>query len=318
MVIHVVSTVNGQMNEGMRNVATHLSREFEKEHTVIYSSLKQITNIMINSKKADVTFVFARANKLVYELLRLVTLVSKNVWLVLVQKPDASFMAKNEKCILRCNYLSITESDLRNLKILPGRKKQRISVGIDKNKFTPVAPEQQLELKKKYGYDPERPLIVHVGHCSVGRGLEDFVKIDNAQRLIVASGMFEDAGIVKTLLEANINIYRGYIENIEEIYQMADVYLFPTKSAEYVISIPLSVTEALSCGVPVIGYQSFENLREIDRVEGAITLINAAEEINHVLPEVIRQKSSHSLLNHTESWKMIAGKVLRIVKEELQ
>lgn len=30
MVIHVIGTVNGQVNEGMRNVATHLAKEFEK------------------------------------------------------------------------------------------------------------------------------------------------------------------------------------------------------------------------------------------------------------------------------------------------
>ena len=36
MVIHVIGTVNGQVNEGMRNVATHLAKEFEK----IFSFLK--------------------------------------------------------------------------------------------------------------------------------------------------------------------------------------------------------------------------------------------------------------------------------------
>lgn len=41
MVIHVIGTVNGQVNEGMRNVATHLAKEFEKENTVLYSGLKR-------------------------------------------------------------------------------------------------------------------------------------------------------------------------------------------------------------------------------------------------------------------------------------
>ena len=68
MVIHVIGTVNGQVNEGMRNVATHLAKEFEKENTVLYSGLKQIPQIVLNSRRADATMIFARANKLVYSL----------------------------------------------------------------------------------------------------------------------------------------------------------------------------------------------------------------------------------------------------------
>ena len=39
MVIHVIGTVNGQVNEGMRNVATHLAKEFETDNSVLYSGL---------------------------------------------------------------------------------------------------------------------------------------------------------------------------------------------------------------------------------------------------------------------------------------
>ena len=75
-------------------------------------------------------------------------------------------------------------------------------------------------------------------------------KIHTAQRMVVASGMFEDENVVRILNEAKVKIHKGYLENVEEVYQMADAYLFPTRSAEFVISIPLSVMEALSCGVP--------------------------------------------------------------------
>lgn len=248
MVIHVIGTVNGQVNEGMRNVATHLAKEFEKENTVLYSGLKQIPQIVLNSKRADVTMIFARANKLVYGLASIVTRVCKNTWIVLVQKPDADFMTKNDKHPLKCNYLSITEGDMKDVKITSGRHKKLFSVGIKAEKFTPVSVEQQKKLKRKYGFDPSKQLIIHVGHCSKGRGLEDFAKIHTAQRLVVASGMFEDENVVHVLNEANVKIHKGYLENVEEVYQMADAYLFPTRSTEFVISIPLSVMEALSCG----------------------------------------------------------------------
>ena len=108
----------------MRNVATHLSKEFEKENTVLYSGLKQIPQIVLNSRRADVTMVFARANKLVYSLTSIVTKLCKNTWIILVQKPDASFMQKNDKHLLKCSYLSITERDMKNVKVASGKHKK--------------------------------------------------------------------------------------------------------------------------------------------------------------------------------------------------
>lgn len=315
MVIHVIGTINGQINEGMRNVATHLTKEFKKENTVLYSGLKQIPQIVLNSKRADVTIIFARANKLVYNLTSIVTKLCKNTWIVLVQKPDIEFMTKNDKHTLKCNYLSITEGDMNDVKILPGAQKKRISVGIKADKFLPVSNERQKELKKKYGFDPQKPLVIHVGHCSKGRGLEDFANIQTAQRMVVASGMFEDENVVRALKKANVRIHKGYLENVEEIYQMADAYLFPTRSAEFVISIPLSVMEALSCGVPVIGYKSFKNLKEIRGVSGSVTLIDDANQLDSVLPEVTKKKCGHSLLENSESWEEVAHVVLRMVQK---
>ena len=197
---------------------------------------------------------------------------------------------------------------MKDVKVVSGCRKKLFSVGIKADKFAPVSAEQQKKLKQKYGFDPSKPLVIHVGHCSKGRGLEDFAKIHTAQRMVVASGMFEDENVIR--------IHKGYLENVEEVYQMADAYLFPTRSAEFVISIPLSVMEALSCGVPVIGYKSFENLNELTGSEGAITLIDNAEQLDEVLPEVIEKKSDHSLLEKTGSWCEVAQSVLRMVREE--
>ena len=225
-------------------------------------------------------------------------------------------MARNNKHPLKCRYLSITEGDMKDVKVVSGCKKKLFSVGIKAEKFAPVSVEQQKMLKQKYGFDPSKPLVIHVGHCSKGRGLEDFAKIHTAQRMVVASGMFEDENVVRVLNDAKVKIHKGYLENVEEVYQMADAYLFPTRSAEFVISIPLSVMEALSCGVPVIGYKSFENLNEITGSEGAITLVDNAEQLDKVLPEVIKKKSDHSLLEKTGSWGNVAQSVLRMVREE--
>lgn len=316
MVIHVIGTVNGQVNEGMRNVATHLAREFEKEHRVVYSGLREIPRIACRSSRADVTMIFARASRRVYSLGWLVSRLCPNTWIVLVQKPEEGFLEKNRRRPLGCHYLSIAEGDMDQLETLPGRQKRVFSVGIDPGKFCPVSKERQRRLKEKYGLDPDRPLVLHVGHCSKGRGLEDFARIHTAQRMVVASGMFEDPKVMEILRQAGVKIYKGYLEHVEEVYQMADAYLFPTRSGDYVISVPLSVMEALSCGVPVMGYRSFENLGEIPGAAGAVELMEDAADLDKVLAGVIGRKGEVSLLEKAVTWQEAARSVLKMVQEE--
>ena len=305
MVIHIVGTVNGQINEGMRNVATHLAREFEKEHRVICSGLREIPRIVYRSSRADVTMIFARASRRVYSLGWLVSRLCKNTWIVLVQKPEEGFLERNRRRPLDCHYLSITEGDMAQLETLPGKRKQVFPVGIDPEKFRPVEAEQQRRLKEKYGFDPDQPLVIHVGHCSKGRGLEDFTRISGAQRMVAASGMFEDETVMKTLRQAGVKIHKGYLEHVEEVYQ-----------GEYVISIPLSVMEALSCGVPVVGYKSFANLREIPGAAEAMELMEEAGDLDKILARVIGRNRETSLLKKAVTWQEAAREVLEMVQEE--
>lgn len=316
MRIHIIGTINGQANEGMRNVATHLHDEFKKSHEVYPSQLKEILSIIIQSIHCDVTFVFARANKLIYWLCRLVEKLCPNVWMVLVQKPDKEFQSLNKKRALACNWLYISDNDVEDIVCKAGFGKYCFQVGIDIDKFKPVSHFKVMELRAKYGVSCDKPLIVHVGHCSSGRGLNDFLDINSstAERLIVASGMFEDEATVKKLEANHIHLLKGYIENIEEIYQMADMYLFPTRSTNYVISVPLSVMEALACGTPVIAYDSFNGLKNLNCTKGSITYIANSEEIENKIGEVKLMKSTRSLLKNPFMWNEVANKVLTIVE----
>lgn len=320
MIIHVIGTVNGLENEGMRNVATHMARFFEKDNTVLYSDLKDVVSILKNSAKSDVTIIFARANKMVYWMTRIIGAFRKSLWLVFVQKPDQQFVRLQGNHPLNCNFFALLESDIVKLPCRDGYQKRILKIGIRLDKFVPVDDSCQRALKQKYGFDPDKKLVVHVGHCSAGRGLEDFTRVNHeiVQTMVVASGLFESEKTVNILQEAGVYVHKGYLENVEEIYQMADAYLFPTRSAEFVISIPLSVMEALACGTPVIGYDSFKNLKEIPSVQNAITLVDTPEDISRVLLKVMTQKKDVSLLKSAVTWEQAAEEALQLMKEEIK
>jgi glycosyltransferase involved in cell wall biosynthesis len=54
------------------------------------------------------------------------------------------------------------------------------------------------------------------------------------------------------LARAGVKVWREYIANIEEIYQLSDCYLFQVSSKTAAIELPLSVLEAMACNLPVI------------------------------------------------------------------
>jgi glycosyltransferase involved in cell wall biosynthesis len=234
-----------------------------------------------------------------------------------VQKPDEGFIRKCKKHPLPCSYFTVCKEDVASLCVRTGYSMFDLPVGINNDKFYPVSSDIKRELKKKYGFDMEKPLVIHVGHCSVGRGLEDFQYIDSAkfQSMVVASGMFDNEDVKSTLLKSGVKIHTGYLEKINEIYQMADAYFFPTQNDEYVISIPLSVMEALSCGVPVLAYSSFGKLRNIKASSESIHLIDSKNEINDALAGIVTMKHDASFLHDPLSWEEVAGLVYKIVNK---
>ena len=141
--------------------------------------------------------------------------------------------------------------------IVPGDKVTYLKTGVDTQKFTPVSGDRATELKKQYGFDPCRPVVLHVGHLKYGRGVAELLKIDpQYQVLLVASTLTKDEQdevLRQQLLSCpNIRILDTYIPNIEELYQLSDVYFFPVTESGHCIDVPLSCLEAAACGKPVI------------------------------------------------------------------
>ena len=314
MKIHIISTVNGQQNEGMRNVATHISRRFEEQNKVVFSSLRDLLKIPLNCMKSDVTMIFARCTKTVYSVAKVCSLFSKKLVMVMVQKPQDEFLKKNTAHPINCDWLTICEKDAEEIVLCKDRRITLFEAGINAEKFSPVSRERAEELKEKYGFDKTKPLVVHVGHCSQGRGLEDFCYIDGAlfSRLVVASGMFESQDTVNTLEKAGVKLISGYIENINEIYQMADAYLFPTKNGDFVISVPLSVMEALSCGTPAVCYESFDKIKSIKtKDEKALTFVQDKGQLQAAVLKAAQYKTDSSWLANPKSWETVADEIYK-------
>jgi len=325
MTVNVISTVNGLENEGMRNVATHILRYADDFCKIRRSPLGNPAVCIMNTVGADAVVIFARASGKVAKIASVLRMLCPRIYIVLVQKPEPAFLSHVKEKAGKYSYFSITKSDGEVL-AAAGNAVYDLPVGIDSAKFRPAENEGEiLRLREKYGFD-RRPLVLHVGHLSPGRGLEAFLNLpeDKYNRLVIASGMFSDDGVRQMLTDDGVTVIERYLEDVSEVYRMADVYLFPTKSAEFVISIPLSVMEALACGVPAV---SFEGVKGIDAI-----FTTSADDIT-VLPSDIdcktlettisaiaekAAKRKKSLLRAPLSWKECADKLFEVISADVE
>lgn len=97
--------------------------------------------------------------------------------------------------------------------------------------------------------------MLHVGHLHSGRNVEilEHITEDKQVVLVVSSVSKQDQNLRKRLnAKQNVRIIDQYLPDIQEIYQLSDIYLFPVENEENCIDVPLSVLEAAACNTPIV------------------------------------------------------------------
>lgn len=134
--------------------------------------------------------------------------------------------------------------------------------GINTTRYCPVRKEEKNRLRKTLGI-PEKTIFVYTGKLNKGKGLELLLKVwarvvgrcDCVHLYLVGSGQYQALGCENELrcfvaehrLETHVT-FTGYVENVHEYLQAADYFLLPSESEAH----PLSLIEAMSCGLPTI------------------------------------------------------------------
>ena len=168
--------------------------------------------------------------------------------------------------------LTVSRQTYENYRSKARRRVSYIKTGVDTTRFCPVTPEQKRKLREKYGLHPEKPVVLHVGHLREGRNIGHMLALPETWQvlLVVSSYMADsrDASFRQKFLEkSNVMLVEDYVPQIQELYQLADVYLFPVTETGNCIDVPLSALEAAACGIPVVA-TPYGELRELLGKEG--------------------------------------------------
>jgi glycosyltransferase involved in cell wall biosynthesis len=217
--------------------------------------------------------------------------------------------------------LTTSGKDQRELVSL-GCAARFVPLGVDVERFTPATPDKKRELRRTYGFDEEEPIVLHVGHIREGRNLRALGPIqDKGNHVVIAGSTFSphDAHLVDDLKAHGIRLLTGYNDHIEEIYQLADWYIFPTISEKACISQPLSVLEAMACNLPVVSTR-FGGLPDLFPGEGGgLFYADSTSEIA-AKSEYLRDNLRHVHPRTREmvepySWERSSQEIRRLLKD---
>jgi glycosyltransferase involved in cell wall biosynthesis len=174
--------------------------------------------------------------------------------------------------------------------------------GVDTQRFRPATPDEKRKLRAEWRIPENRWTVVHVGPLRRSRNPAWFeVVAQQPETHLVLVGSESHAGdqeVLAALPRSNVFVHTSYVPNIEDVYRLADTCLFPVQVPTGAIEWPLSVLEALACGVPVLAYP-FGGLADITDRDCGIVFIHDATEIPAALAYV---RSNQQLGERARRW----------------
>lgn len=158
-----------------------------------------------------------------------------------------------------------TESELKQIGV-PTSKMRTIFIGINRNVFKP--DNTKTENLRQLKIDPSKQIILFAGDITPWKGIDIFLQAfaevnrqnDNTLAILMTKNIYKyeskrRAEIEKLIdkLEIGEEIYFiGQHEKIQDIYNVADIVVFPYVTLFSVMDIPLSLLEAMSVKKPVV------------------------------------------------------------------
>jgi glycosyltransferase involved in cell wall biosynthesis len=162
-------------------------------------------------------------------------------------------------------------------------------------------------------------IILHVGHLRSGRNLDALIPLARQPGLtvVVAASHHQSAEtphLRQTLTAAGVVILESYFPNIDELYRLADCYVFPTQSTDSAIATPLSILEAMASNLPVASMR-MGALAERFGNSDSLRLVDTADELVAAVLQLVAGRTDTTELDISYSWDAIAGRLVRLIDE---
>lgn len=324
MRICLIGDITGNIDEGMKKMSYHIYDTLSKNAEVIILNPYSILTLgfwrnLIQFKPEVINYMTGPSLKSLF-FMKIISIFSiKSTKIITVSHPKIKF--KSLVPLLKTKY-AIVHSEKTNIMFSNyGFKTEFIPNGVDTDKFVKPSYEMKMYLRKKYSIPENKYVILHVGNILAGRNIVVLkgLQKDNNQVIIVGSTSIDvNVSILNELKDEGCIVITDFIEDIHELYQLADCYIFPVLDEIRAIECPLSVLEAAACNLPIISTK-FGGLQHIFEEKDGFYFVDTVPEIDLLVEKVKINVSNINTRSQVEeySWKNIGSNYLSFYEKIL-
>ena len=268
MRICLLGEYRGSLDEGMRNITFYFADQLSRTHQTLTLDLRDVFSKSfwrkIRDFSPDIIHYVHGPSIRSFMLTKMASLYCKNAKIVMsAMRPMIPYLVREFVPALKPDLMLIQSYGTEKMFNRLGCRTEFLPSGVDVNKFKSVSEETKKELRRKYGFNENQFIILHIGSIKWGRNVQLLKKLqkNDSQVLIIGSSSTgEHSKVRQSLVESRCIVWSEYIKNVVEIYALSDCYVYPTVSKfDFLgraiadsIEMPLSVLEAMSCNLPVI------------------------------------------------------------------
>jgi glycosyltransferase involved in cell wall biosynthesis len=325
MRVCVIAPYNTHLDEGSRNIAVHFSRVISRSHEVLVINYPHDFCsgkfwITIKKFKPDIIHFYLSFTIRTLILSKILSLFNRNAKVIFsgFQPPFNQKLLKILGKLIRPDIVLTQFEETSRIFNSLGFKVQLLPNGVDLEKFKPVTSDNKIKFRHKYSIDENKYVVLHVGPISKERNLRALLvlrKMADNQTIIVGSSAYQPERQLFSELQSNdCLLWTKYADNIEELYQLSDVYVFPTVyGSRGCIDMPLSVMEAMACNLPVVS-TPFGGLPAVFKEGEGLYYINNEDALVKIIEQIkitgVNIQTREKVINF--SWDLVASELERI------
>jgi len=264
--ICLIGDFSDNLDEGYKKMSTCLASGLEEENTVTRLNVKRLGTAKswysLLKARPQIVHTIAQPTHQSLVFTHLLGLAWPHARTIISALRPESYFAGGKVSriqrwlvyLTRPNLVLVQYSEARELFEQLGCSVAQLPNGVDLERFRPVTEERRRQLRAQYGLDPDRPVVLHVGHLQATRNLMALSPLPGAGIQVVIAGSLyigTDHDLTARLERAGVRVFKGYQTHVEELYMLADCYVFPPQPGDS-LAMPLSVLEAMACNLRVI------------------------------------------------------------------
>lgn len=256
MKICVVGHHVDEPDEGVRKIAHQLALELARRHQVLKLDITDVKNwVCIRAFHPDVIHFVLSPTLQGLAAAKVLSLAHRPAPTVMsAPHPDVRHLGRFA-ALFRPDLTLVQAEDSETRFRSLGFRTKFLPNGVDIARFAPVNSRTKKRLKEQHGIDHHSFVILHVGPVKRERNLRVLLPLQGDENQVVIVGRpsdNEDPKLIDELRRGGCIVRSHYLPHMEEIYGLADCYVFPATGRRHCIEMPLAILEAMACNLPVV------------------------------------------------------------------